>query len=151
MTHLLPLTHRDSITEFSFWSLWQAPLIVATDIRHMTANKKLILLNKEVLAVDQDPNAIAGDIIANYSNGGQVWTKVLTAPTTTYAIILYNPNDRASIEVPLQWKQVTPSWSSTTKISVRDLWEHKDLGIFPQFSATVAPHAVVMIKASLVN
>jgi alpha-galactosidase len=34
--------------------------------------------------------------------------------------------------------------------SVRDLWEHKDMGKFTgKFSARVAPHGVVMVKVML--
>jgi alpha-galactosidase len=48
------MTHLQSQTEFSFWALFKSPLIVTTDIRDMS-NKADILLNREVIAVNQDP------------------------------------------------------------------------------------------------
>jgi alpha-galactosidase len=50
---VLSMTHLESMSEFSFWALFAAPLIVTTDIRDMS-NKKDILLNAEVIAVNQD-------------------------------------------------------------------------------------------------
>lgn len=47
---LYPLTMPfvNSRTEYSFWALWSAPLLVSTDIRHMSAEKRYILMNPEV-------------------------------------------------------------------------------------------------------
>ena len=46
---------------FSFWSLWSAPLFVATDMRNLTAEKREILTNEEVIAIDQvRPHTCAG-------------------------------------------------------------------------------------------
>jgi len=44
---LFPITMSfiDSRTEFSFWALWSAPLLVSTDIRNLTDKKKAILTN----------------------------------------------------------------------------------------------------------
>jgi len=71
----------DSRTEFAFWSLWSSPLIVATDIRNLTAQKRSILMNPEVIAVNQDPLWTAGERLANYTKTGapgQVWAKPLS-------------------------------------------------------------------------
>ena len=41
---------EESKSEFSFWALWASPLIVATDPRDMSDEKRAILLNEEVSA-----------------------------------------------------------------------------------------------------
>ena len=41
-------------THFSLWALLAAPLIAGNDLRNMTAETKEILMNREVIAVDQD-------------------------------------------------------------------------------------------------
>lgn len=50
---LYPITMPfvESRSEFTFWALWSAPLIVSTDIRSLSAEKKEILMNKEVIAM----------------------------------------------------------------------------------------------------
>jgi len=51
---LFPITmdYISSRTEFSFWCLWSAPLLVSTDVRNMSEEKKSILLNREVIAIN---------------------------------------------------------------------------------------------------
>ena len=47
-------------THFSLWAILAAPLIAGSDLRNMTAETKEILLNREVIAVDQDKLRKAG-------------------------------------------------------------------------------------------
>ena len=50
----------DSRTEYSFWALWSAPLMIATDVRNMSAEMRSIVANPEVIAVNQDPAGRGG-------------------------------------------------------------------------------------------
>lgn len=59
-----------SRTEFTFWSLWSAPLIVATRISDMSETKKSILMNEEVIAINKDDVNTAGDHLYNTTDGG---------------------------------------------------------------------------------
>ncbi len=51
------LSENEQISEFSFWCLWSAPLIVATDVRYLDDKKHI--LNKEAIAVNQDKARVA--------------------------------------------------------------------------------------------
>jgi alpha-galactosidase len=42
-----------SRTEFSFWCMWSSPLMVSTDLRNLTAQKRSILTNVEAIAINQ--------------------------------------------------------------------------------------------------
>src|SRR6202034_3402452 len=44
-------------THMSLWSMLAAPLIAGNDLRSMSDETKAILMNKDVIAVDQDPAA----------------------------------------------------------------------------------------------
>ena len=51
MTRFRPtMDFTSSRTEFSFWALWSAPMLVSTDLRKLTDDKRTILLNEEVIA-----------------------------------------------------------------------------------------------------
>ncbi len=50
-------------THFSFWSIMASPLMIGCDIRDMDDATKEILLNKDVIAVNQDPSAASAFII----------------------------------------------------------------------------------------
>jgi len=91
MTGLFPFTHEESKTEFSLWALWAAPLVVATDVRGMSDWKKSVLLNYDVIAVNQDELAIAGDRVYNDTDGRQVWIKPLA--NGDFAVVFYNSDN----------------------------------------------------------
>jgi hypothetical protein len=108
----------------SLWALWAAPLIVATEIRNMTDDKRSILLNAEVIAVNQDPLGVAGDLVANVSDA-QVWSKPLTGGAQ--AVVLFNNDNYFNRNVTVTWSQL--GWQDGHQIAVRDLWVHKDMGL----------------------
>jgi len=141
----------DSRTEFSFWSLWSAPLVIATDLRNLTAEKKAIITNPEVIAVDQDPLITAGERVANYTKSGapgQVWVRPLS--TGEQAVILYNPQNVNSSTITVTWNQL--GWPAASNVAVRDLWLRKDLGQFgvDGFTATVKPHDISFVRVKRV-
>jgi len=143
---LFPLTFTfiDSRTEFSFWSLWSAPLFVATDMRNLTAEKREILTNEEVIAIDQDPLSITGKRIFNATDGGQAWSKPLEQGNL--AVILYNSHNKNNITVTVTWDQL--GLNPNKSFEVRDLWQKKSLGqVSGKFeSRTLPPHDVQMLK-----
>ena len=47
----------------SIWSIWSSPLIISNDLRDMVPGTPEILLNKYVIAVDQDPLGIMGRMV----------------------------------------------------------------------------------------
>ena len=48
------MTPAEYRSHFSLWAMMAAPLMAGNDIAHMDATTRSILLNKEVIAVDQD-------------------------------------------------------------------------------------------------
>jgi len=127
-------------TEFSFWSLLNSGLIVATDIRIMTPIIKEVLFNTEILAVNQDKLRKQGDQVNKMGNA-QVWARPLADGTE--AVILFNDGETAtSVSAKFEYW----GWAKGTKASIRDLWAHKDVGSFTdEYTVLVDPHAVVFI------
>jgi len=144
MTGAPTMTHLQSKSEFSFWALWAAPLIVATDVRIMS-DKGDILLNPEVIAVNQDSLCRAGERLFNSSMGGEVWAKPLS--DGTFVVILYNPDLIESLTVTVMFEWLWPGETSVIYASIRDLWDHKDLGNYGKgYASLVEGHGVVMLK-----
>uniref|UniRef100_A0A0M3IVD0 Alpha-galactosidase n=1 Tax=Ascaris lumbricoides TaxID=6252 RepID=A0A0M3IVD0_ASCLU len=54
-----------SKVQMSIWSIWSAPLIMSNDLRLIAPAYRNILLNRHVIAVDQDPLGIMGRLVAN--------------------------------------------------------------------------------------
>jgi alpha-galactosidase len=136
------LPYHEDVAHFSMWALMAAPIILGNDIRTMSDETLRILTNEEVIAVNQDPAGIQGRRVTD--NGDlEVWLKPLcTADGPEKAVVLLNRSG-SSAEISVSFRDIGIMGSAT----VRDLWEHTDLGQRTgSFSAQVASHAVVMLK-----
>jgi len=85
------MTHGEYRTHMSLWALLAAPLLVGNDLRTMTDETKAILMNTEVIAIDQDPEAKP---VKRISQNGK--TEVLVRPLrdNSTAIGLFNRGDQ---------------------------------------------------------
>ena len=57
------LTLNEQRSHFALWSLLKSPLMVGTDLAKLPPEGFRILLAKEVIAVNQDPLGVAGDLV----------------------------------------------------------------------------------------
>jgi alpha-galactosidase len=134
------MTDTEYRSHFSLWAILAAPLISGNDLREMRPEIHDILTSKEVIAVDQDPLGRQGERV--WKNGDfEVWAKQLKDGSR--AVLLLN---RSSVqqEISANWEDI--GYPSHLGASVRDLWQHKELGKFTgKFSAPVASHGVVVV------
>jgi alpha-galactosidase len=132
------MTADEYRTHMSLWSLLAAPLLAGNDLRTMSDETKSILMNKEVIAIDQDPEAHP---VKKVSEQNALVVAVRRLKDKTWAVGLFNRGDAAA--------KMTVAWSDLGlhgKLSVRDLWAHKDMGkVADRFSADVPSHGVVLI------
>lgn len=54
------MTTSEYMVHFSLWAMMKAPMLVGCDITRMTADTKMILLNKEIIALNQDAMGVSG-------------------------------------------------------------------------------------------
>jgi alpha-galactosidase len=140
------LSDTEGRAHFSIWAIMAAPLIAGNDLRKMSAATQATLTNSEVIAVDQDPLGVQGQVVASPGTNLQVWSKPLSG-TNARAVALLNRNDSAATSITAQWKALgIPAGAAT----VRDLWTHMDLGMFnDSYTAPSVPsHGVVMLKVT---
>ncbi len=133
------MTDEEYRTHMSLWSILASPLLAGNDIRDMKPEIAGILMNKEVIAIDQDKLGKQGKRIAK-DGEKEIWSKPLADGGE--AVALFNRGaDTAS---------VTAKWSDlgiTGSHTVRDLWKHADLGKKSgEFSAMVPSHGVVLVR-----
>ncbi len=136
------MTEDEYRAHFSLWALMAAPLMAGNDVRTMAASTRDILLNKDVVAVDQDSLGVQGMLVQEPAPDLQVWAKPLSDGSR--AVVLFN---RSALQTV-----ITASWRALGirgPARVRDLWTHAELGTFPgRFMATVPAHGVVMVRVS---
>jgi alpha-galactosidase len=128
-------------SHFSLWAMMAAPLMAGNDIPAMSEATKAILLNREVIAVDQDPLGIQGRRVRD-DGDLEVWSRPLADGSR--AVILFN-RGAAPAEIAVSWPEI--GYPATLNAGVRDLWAHQDRGKAKgRYAATVAPHGVVMVR-----
>eukprot|EP01084_Bolivina_argentea_P002907 5420_1 len=129
-------TNIEYMTEFAIFAISGSPLLVATDIRAMTDIMKKVLLNKDIIAINQNIKYGPGNIVSsettncdkNVSNACQVWSKQLE--TNSAAVVLFNAGD-AKHDISFDFSSIPGmSWTQTTKLDLKDLWQKKDVGSF---------------------
>ncbi|MCC8426523.1 glycoside hydrolase family 27 protein [Mucilaginibacter sp. UR6-11] len=132
-------TYDEQKAQFSLWSIVSAPLTLGNDVRNMSAQTKAILMNKEIIAVDQDKAGKPGTrVLADEQK--EIWIKPLNDGTK--AVVIFN-KENTNAMLTLNLKAI----GIAGKTMVRDLWEHAGKGTFTNtYTAKVAPHGVIMIK-----
>ncbi len=127
-------------THMALWALLAAPLLAGNDLRNMSPETKELLLNSEVLAVDQDAKGVQGHRV--WEEGPlEIWVKPLA--DGGHAVGLFNRSESAT-KMTLDFKSI----GAPASAKLRDLLDHKDLGIQNSYSADVPTHGVVLVKVS---
>lgn len=121
------MTTYEEETHFSFWAALKSPLIIGADITTMSNTSLGIMLNKEIIAINQDDAGAAVTYLPALSTEGftQIWTGPLSAG---YVVLVLNEGLNAtSITIP--WSGI-PGLQNSTRAGykVRDVWAAKDLG-----------------------
>ena len=128
-------------SHFSLWAMMAAPLMAGNDIAHMDETTRSILLNKEVIAIDQDPLGIQGRRVRKDGNT-ELWVKPLK--DGGLAVLLFN---RGDVAATIGGSRDELALQARGRAKVRDLWAHKDLGAWTgAIQATVDPHGVAMYR-----
>jgi alpha-galactosidase len=132
-------TYEEQKAQFSLWAVVSAPFILGNDVRSMSAATKDILLNKEIIAVDQDEATKPGTKMLS-DDKRDIWVKQLKDGSK--AVVLFNKED-TDATLTLSFKDI----GAAEKAKIRDLWAHANKGTFTgTYTAKVAPHGVAMIK-----
>lgn len=126
-------------THFTLWCILCAPLLMGHDVRNTPPEIKEILLNKEAIAVNQDPAGIQAFRIPG-------WVEALAKPLEdgSVAVAVLN-RESYRYMLPVPWEAL--GWEVSDHVKVRDLWKHEDLGIFKgAVTAALEPHSCAFYR-----
>ena len=112
-------TYTEYQTQMSMWCMMSSVLALSNDLRHLTPEDKRILLNKEIIAIDQDPLGKAAERVVNEA-GHQVFVRPLA--NGSHAVAILNSGDKAQ-RLSVSFKQL----GLMGKYTVRDVWQHRDI------------------------
>jgi hypothetical protein len=139
---LFGLTPDEQQSYFGMWAVQGAPLVLATDVTHLTPATAGIVANPAVIAVDQDSADHQGQKVLD--NGTvQVWSKQLAAAGTRAALLLNTSNSATTYSFTTQGLDLLGS------PAVQNLYTGQSLGSLGStgsLSFTLAAHQSVLLK-----
>lgn len=151
-----PLTDTENMSHFSLWCIVAAPLIAGNKIQSMSDTTKMILTNKEVIALDQDPLGHQGRRVVKNADKTEVWVKKLKDESTPdWGVVLFNRSSAAK-DITVTWQDIAKAdpqgkaIAATTSFNARDLWKKQDLEpLTGSYTAQAVPsHGVVVLRLS---
>ena len=98
------MTENEDRAHFTMWCMMASPLILGNDLRNMSDATRNIIMNKDMIAIDQDTLGIQGLHYCD-RDGLQFWFKPLAGGDWAFTIL--NPT-RQDISCCLNWQDFNP-------------------------------------------
>jgi alpha-galactosidase len=137
----LGMTGSQARAQLSMWAIVAAPLILGSDPRKLSPATIAMLLNREVIAIDQDPLGIQGRVVAE-NGSAQVWSKPLAGGGAAVALL-----NRGSAPLRISTSASRVGLAAAKTYALRNVWAHKTATSPGTISAVVAPDSVVLYRA----
>ena len=150
--------------EVFLYAMLSAPLVLCCDLSSFAtapqqANARALLLNAELIAIDQDRDAVMASRIGHA--GGRnpwatdLWVKPLSDGSFAVAMINKDTGSNHTVSVRLSGDTDGDFYAgptNTTTASVRDVFAQRELGRFTgAFSATVPPMDGAIFRVTFVS
>jgi alpha-galactosidase len=124
-------------THMSLWALAAAPLLAGNDIRSMSPAIRDILLNKEVIAVDQDP--LGRQATPDKRGTLETWVKPMADGGVAVGIV-----NLGATAAPAAVRAGDLHLARIT--GVRDVWRHRDIKLQDTYRASIPAHGILMLR-----
>ena len=131
-------------TQFAVYALCASPLIIGTDVRDFTPIMSSILLNEEMLAVNQDYTAPAGDLVGRFNKDGSpcvvdkskgrdckdapllLWARYMSDKSIVVGVTNIDDDDVLTLTIDFASLFAAQGWGKTTIVQARDLYAKAD-------------------------
>ncbi|MEC3978624.1 NPCBM/NEW2 domain-containing protein [Amycolatopsis sp. H20-H5] len=134
------MTDTEYRSHFALWSLMNAPLLAGNDISAMPDATKKILLNKDLIAVDQDWGGKQGHKVRD-DGDAEVWAKPMADGSAT--VVLFNRGGSATT-ISSAAKEI--GLGNSPDYRVRDLWTGAETESTGALRAGVASHGSAVFR-----
>jgi len=136
------LTLAENRAHFSLWAMLAAPLLAGNDLPNMKPEIKAILMNKDVIAIDQDKLGRQGS--RGYVDGEvEVWKRHLAGGAMAIAVFNTAYNGRF---------ETHPFHLSLTRLGLhgpqqgKDLWSGKPITLTDNMAIEIGKHDVLLVR-----
>ena len=131
------LTYEEDKTHFGMWCIMNSPLLIGCDLSSMNTKTLLLLRNKELIALNQDP-LFQQAYVAGLVNGCYILVKdIETKYGNKRAFAVYNPNEEKKT-VTVKFKDIDLGG----KVKLRDVFQKADVEgeLTEQYEVSVPAH-----------
>lgn len=132
------LSHDEQRMLMTLWVIFPSPLMVGGELPDADAWTLSLLTNPEVIAVDQ--HSSGNRPVINTKNT-VVWLAQAASGDGQYLAVFNLTESKADIRYG--WKELGLAGTAYT---LRDLWEHRDLGAATALTVELPPHAGVLYR-----
>mmetsp|Transcript_50767 Transcript_50767/g.62202 ORF Transcript_50767/g.62202 Transcript_50767/m.62202 type:complete len:143 (+) Transcript_50767:1-429(+) len=142
------MTTTEYITHFSLWCIGKAPLLIGCDITKMSNDTKMILMNEEAIAINQDKLGKQSTLKKSENNNNQqVYSSDLM--DNAVAVLLLN-RGTSPVVISFTWDDL--GLNSNQKYTIRDLWLKQNVATTSaSYSYNVTGHGVAFFKFTPAN
>ena len=141
-------TDEEYQTHFSLWSIMNSPLMIGCDVRKLTDTTKKILMNRDLIAINQDRECRAPFLC---SENPESFVLVKFLSNGDIAIGMFNMGDTAA-GVAVNFWDMGLNAGSGRGLEFYDCIEHKNLGVKKEiFSNTVPAHGSKVYRCRVVS
>lgn len=129
-------------THMSLWCMACSPLMIGCDVRKLDSDTASLLMNREMLAVNQDPLGIPAKRVKQIGQC-EIWTKRLADQSVAVSTI-----NRGSRPQDITVTARDLGLLDTPKLA-RNLWAQQDIADFKiEFTQRIQPHETVLLKVT---
>lgn len=142
-------TDEEYRTHFSLWAFLNSPLMIGCDVRNMDESTKAILMNKDIIAINQDPAARQPYLVDKNINL-MTWAKPLEGGDV--AIGFFNLTDNNQCPY-IPFDNIGLNRSSGKALHLKNLWTGEDLGVHKDIyrAPVMLPHTCMVLRGKLVD
>jgi alpha-galactosidase len=136
-------------THFALWAMLNSPLIIGCDLRHLDPSVKALLQNRDLIAINQDPEARTCYKLTCPCSP-DAFTLVRPLAGGDYAVGIFNFAENEQ-QAGFPFWDLGLSARNNQRLHFYDCLSHQDLGTFTEcFSAKVPAHGCRIYRVSLV-
>ncbi|XP_048243581.1 alpha-N-acetylgalactosaminidase-like [Haliotis rufescens] len=142
------LSWEQQRVQMGMWAIMASPLFMSVDLRTIKPESRDLLLNKRVIAINQDPLGVQGSRL--YQLGKvEVWTKPLQKKS--YALAVLNGDNKGTpTKMTLTFGETRFDFNGVYAYNVTEAFDGKPLGIFSakeKLQVTINPTGIFLAVA----
>ncbi len=149
-TNMGGCTDTEYQTHFALWCMMNSPLIIGCNIRQMSQETRKILCNKNLIAINQDPE-VRGCYKVDVFQNPDAFILIRPLSGGDYAVGFFNFSDVAA-DISLHFWDMGLSYHSGVALSFYDCIEDEDLGVAEELlTKKVEAHGCKVFRCRIVE